>query len=202
MAVSLCAGGASSAVGFRLGVAEGALIGIAVAGLTFVVLGWAVLWRLDQPQTQALTITEDPSRTLEEGLVVGVALASLGGIAAFIVAGSSAPTWTAGLAVLGVASAWGSLHLMYATRYAKLYYTNDGDDAFRKGIDFGEHELPAYRDFLYFSYNLGMTYQVSDTSVSRTEIRQVVLFHCLLSYAFGTAILATTINLVLGVLSV
>ena len=64
------------------------------------------------------------------------------------------------------------------------------------GIDFNSDDPPAFRDFFYFSYNLGMTYQVSDTSVSSPTIRAVALRHCLLSYAFGTVILATTINLV------
>ena len=66
------------------------------------------------------------------------------------------------------------------------------------GIDFNSNDPPAFRDFFYFSYNLGMTYQVSDTSVSNQTIRAVVLRHCLLSYVFGTVILATTINLVVG----
>ena len=44
-----------------------------------------------------------------------------------------------------------------------------------------------------------MTYQVSDTSVSNTTIRAIALRHCLLSYVFGTVILATTINLVTGI---
>jgi uncharacterized membrane protein len=61
------------------------------------------------------------------------------------------------------------------------------------------NDPPAYRDFLYFSYNLGMTYQVSDTDVSSRTIRVVVLRHCLLSYAFGTVILATTINVIANV---
>ena len=53
---------------------------------------------------------------------------------------------------------------MYATRYAHLYYeTPEG------GIDFNADDPPTYRDFLYFSYNLGMTYQVSDTSVASTN---------------------------------
>lgn len=46
--------------------------------------------------------------------------------------------------------------------------------------------------------SLGMTYQVSDTNVTDETIRAVALRHCLLSYAFGTVILATTINLVAG----
>jgi uncharacterized membrane protein len=196
--LSVGAGLAAYLSGSGLGRAEGALIGIAVAGVCFVALGWLVLWRLDPAVNAA---TEDPSRTVEEGLVVGVALASLGGIAAFLIAGgSSGPTWTAAVAVLGVAMSWASLHLMYAARYAKLYYTKMGD-GFAEGIDFGGEKPPSYADFLYFSYNLGMTYQVSDTGVTRPEIRSVVLFHCLLSYVFGTAILATTVNLVLGALT-
>ena len=46
-----------------------------------------------------------------------------------------------------------------------------------------------------------MTYQVSDTSVSNTEIRAIALRHCLLSYVFGTVLLATTINLVMGIVT-
>jgi uncharacterized membrane protein len=90
---------------------------------------------------------------------------------------------------------WGMLHLMYVARYAHRYYTDPVG-----GIDFNNpREQPAYRDFFYFSYNLGMTYQVSDTNVSSTAIRAVVLRHCLLSWVFGTVILAATINLVAGV---
>jgi uncharacterized membrane protein len=83
---------------------------------------------------------------------------------------------------------------MYATRYAYLYDTSSAS-----GIDFNSDAPPAFRDFL--CYNLGMTYQVSDTDVSSTTIRAVVLRHSLLSYAFGTVILATTINLVAGIVS-
>jgi hypothetical protein len=50
------------------------------------------------------------------------------------------------------------------------------------------------------SYNLGMTYQ-SPTPVSPAHRCSIVLRHCLLSYAFGTVILATTINLVVGIVS-
>ena len=73
------------------------------------------------------------------------------------------------------------------------------------GIDFNarpEHSFhPCFRDFFYFSYNLGMTYQVSDTGVSSPAIRAVVLRHCLLSYLFGTVVLASTINLVAGLVT-
>lgn len=57
------------------------------------------------------------------------------------------------------------------------------------------------RDFFYFGYNLGMTYQVSDTSVSDPTIRAVAFRHYLLSYVFGTTLLATTTNLVVGIVT-
>jgi uncharacterized membrane protein len=88
------------------------------------------------------------------------------------------------------------LHLMYTTRYAHHYYSEPVG-----GIDFNSDDPPSYRDFCYFSYNLGMTYQVSDTGVSSAAIRSVVLRHCLLSYLFGTVILAATINLVAGLIT-
>ena len=53
-------------------------------------------------------------------------------------------------------------------------------------------------DFAYFSFNLGMTYQVSDTNVTTKPIRRTVLRHCLLSFLFGVAILGAAINIIAG----
>jgi uncharacterized protein DUF1345 len=93
--------------------------------------------------------------------------------------------------------AWAGLHLTYAARYAYLHCTLSAG-----GIDFNDPDYhPAFRDFFYFSYNLGMTYQVCDASVSDPTIRAVALRHCLLSYGFGTIILATAINLVVGIVT-
>lgn len=200
LVVSLGVGLAVSALGTIVGAAEGALIGLAVAGVIFVAFGWHQLWPLSAAETEAFAASQDVGRTAEDVIVVGIGLASLGGIAAFLVtAKSSSDDWAAAVGVLDVATAWASLHLMYAGRYAKLYYQPKLIDD--RPISFNSEESPSYKDFLYFSYNLGMTYQVSDTEVRSQEIRHVVLFHCLLSYVFGTAILATTLNLVLGALT-
>ncbi len=102
----------------------------------------------------------------------------------------------AALALCGVFMSWAVLHLMYAGRYAYIYHRTPGG-----GIDFNTKEPPRYIDFPYFSYNLGMTYQVSDNNVSTSRMRAVALRHCLLSYLFGASILATTINLVAGIVT-
>ncbi|MGD1223006.1 MULTISPECIES: DUF1345 domain-containing protein [Streptomyces] len=176
--------------------ALGALAGIAATQLFFVLAGWLVLWPMDATATHGNARREDFQPLTEELVVVAVALCGLAAIVLLLLRGQSDTGHAAAaLALCGVFMAWAALHLMYATRYAYVYYET-GD-----GIDFNSKRPPAYRDFFYFSYNLGMTYQVSDTNVSSSTIRSIVLRHCLLSYVFGTGILATAINLVVGLVS-
>lgn len=177
------------------------LAGIAVGLTLFVVSGWIVLWPLDADATRRNARREALRPVVEELAVVGAALAGLVSIAVLLVR-SDSDSGHAAVALAGVTMAWAALHLMYATRYGSLYYATVGSGTTSaRGIDFNSDAPPSYRDFLYFSYNLGMTYQVSDTTVSSAEIRAVVLRHCLLSYLFGTSILASAINLVIGIVS-
>lgn len=175
----------------------GILVGIAAAEALFVVTGWLVLWPMDAAATQANARREAFRPVAEELVVVGAALSGLVGIVVLLLVGDSGLSHAAAaLAFCGVFMSWAALHLMYAARYAYIYHQPPGG-----GIDFNTKEPPRYIDFLYFSYNLGMTYQVSDTNVSTSRIRAVALRHCLLSYVFGASILATTINLVAGIVT-
>jgi uncharacterized membrane protein len=184
-------------VGFLAAALLGVLVSIAAAATVFVAAGWTVLWPMDATATQHNVLREDFRPVTEELVIVA---AALGGLVAIVVllllSGSGTGRAAAATAPGGVFMVWAALHLMYATRYAHLYYTDVPG-----GIDFNSDDPPTYRDFLYFSYNLGMTYQVSDTDVSSPRIRAIVLRHCLLSYVFGTVILATTINLVTGIVT-
>ncbi|NNM47107.1 DUF1345 domain-containing protein [Knoellia koreensis] len=183
-------------VGLTTSVPLGLLCGLAVLPAMFVFGGVWVLWPMDAEATRSRSNREDFRPQFEEVLVIGVAIGSLAGIILLqVMGGSVARVAAAAIGLIGVFLNWAMLQLMYAARYAHLYYIDPVG-----GIDFNDpHERPAYRDFFYFSYNLGMTYQVSDTNVSSTAIRAVVLRHCLLSWVFGTVILAATINLVAGV---
>jgi uncharacterized membrane protein len=173
----------------------GVLSGIAAAAATFVLTGWRALWPMDAESTSRHARRDEFEPRLEEVVVVAWALAGLIAVALLLLLGrTDERPFVALLALAGVAMSWAGLHLMYAARYAYLFYSDAPG-----GIDFNGDESPAYRDFLYFSYNLGMTYQVSDTAVSSRTIRAVVFRHCLLSYAFGTVILATTINLIASI---
>jgi uncharacterized membrane protein len=98
-----------------------------------------------------------------------------------------------GLSVASIVLAWSVVHTVYSLRYAKLYYEGTAG-----GVDFNAEGAPCYIDFAYLALTIGMTFQVSDTNLKTTNIRRTALRHALLSYAFGTLIIATTINLVAG----
>ncbi|MEV8030560.1 DUF1345 domain-containing protein [Streptomyces sp. NPDC086182] len=186
-----------AAVGLSTDVFLGLLAGIAATELFFVLAGWVVLWPMTATATRDNARREDFRPLADELVVVAVALCGLFAIVLLLLRGGRSDNGHAAAvtALCGVFLAWSALHLMYATRYAYVYYEANG------GIDFNTDDPPAYRDFFYFSYNLGMTYQVSDTGVSSPRIRSIVLRHSLLSYVFGTSILATAINVVVGLVS-
>ncbi|MFD8972756.1 MULTISPECIES: DUF1345 domain-containing protein [unclassified Streptomyces] len=199
LAASALAGAAAGAVvGATTHAPLGILAGIAAGQTLFVVTGWWVLWPMDAATTHHNVRREEFRPVVEELAVVGAAVGGLVGIVVMLLVGDSDLSHAAAATALcGVFMAWAALHLTYATRYAYLYYAlNPGG-----GIDFNTDDPPRYSDFLYFSFNLGMTYQVSDTNVSTSTIRAIVLRHCLLSYVFGASILATTINLVTGIVT-
>jgi uncharacterized membrane protein len=184
-----------AAVAIWTNVPLGVLSGLAALATVFVITGVVALWPMDAEGTRHHAHRENFRPIVEELVMVATTTSALVGIVVLLILGrSTAGHAAAAVGLLGVFMCWATLQMMYTTRYALLYYTEPVG-----GIEFNDEEPPAYRDFFYFSYNLGMTYQVSDTAVSGSAFRAVVLRHCLLSYVFGTVILAATINLVAGI---
>lgn len=101
------------------------------------------------------------------------------------------------LSLLAVISSWAVVHTVFGLRYAHTFY-GDSEDPRRHagGLDFPGERPPDYMDFAYFSFVIGMTFQVSDVQITSRGLRQLVLVHGILSFAFNTIILALTINTV------
>src|SRR4051794_41597685 len=68
---------------------KGVLVGIAVSGTVFVVLGWWVLWPMDAATTKASVTHEDFDPRVDELVVMGAALLGLGGIVGLLLAGGA-----------------------------------------------------------------------------------------------------------------
>jgi uncharacterized membrane protein len=51
-------------------------------------------------------------------------------------------------------------------------------------------------NFVYFSFVIGMTFHVSDVTISARDIRRQALLHALISFVFNTTIVALSINII------
>lgn len=174
------------------------IVGWDAAAATFVMWVWLLIMRMDSATTADHATAEDDSRTASDLLLLGACVASLAGVGFVLVkaareTGGARPLFIA-VAVLSVMLAWLVVHTVFTLRYAHLYYEGGG------GIDFPGTTTPSYGDFAYVSLTIGMTCQVSDTSVSGHDIRMTIVRHSLLSYVFGFAVIAMTINVVAGLL--
>lgn len=165
--------------------------------VTFVGLAWTMMLTADAERTRTIAMREDESQLSLDLLVLWAGLASLVGVGFILEKASSTKGGVlAAMTGLGVASivlAWLVVHTVFTLRYADLYYSQGG------GIDFNQTEDPDYRDFAYLALTIGMTYQVSDTALGTKAIRRTALKHALLSYLFGTAIIAVMINIVASI---
>ena len=153
------------------------------------------IWPLNAEQTARRAGLEDPTRPVADVLLLAAAVASLVAVG-LVLANAGHLTGMAqvlqvALGITSVVLSWGLVHLTYVLRYAQLYYA--GADG---GVDFNEDEPPAYADFAYLAFTIGMTFQVSDTALQNRQIRRNALRHALLSYLFGTVIVAATVNLI------
>jgi uncharacterized membrane protein len=177
----------------------GTLAGWDAAAVVYLAWTWTTIWRRDATATARLAVREDPGRATADALLLVASVASLLAVALVITAGSTGGTGArdarAALAVASVVLSWTVVHTVYSSRYARLYYTGPSG-----GIDFNQQTPPRYSDFAYLAFTIGMTFQVSDTDLQTAQIRATALRHALLSYLLGAVILATTINLVSGLL--
>jgi uncharacterized membrane protein len=82
-------------------------------------------------------------------------------------------------------------HTIFALHYAHEFYSQDGGG----GLTFPGTAEPDYWDFVYFSFVIGMTSQVSDVAVSCQPIRRTATAHGILSFVFNAALLALTVNI-------
>lgn len=169
-----------------------------VATIVYLVLVWGHISRLDASGTAAYASSEEPSkisRVLLVNLATLTALASVGLLMVDAAGAKGLEAWATGLAALAVvAASWLLITTVFILRYADVYYAHSPVG----GMEFNQEEDPTYLDFAYAGFSLGMTYQISDTAITQSEMRRVALVHSIYAFVFGIAITATSINLVMS----
>jgi uncharacterized membrane protein len=136
----------------------------------------------------------DEGRVAIPLLSVTAALASLGAIFFQLSTAPAGRHFTNLIfAVVTILLSWSFIQFIFAFHYAHEFYADHRGKA--GGLAFPNDEAPDYWDFLYFSFVIGMTSQVSDVCVTSKSLRRIVAAHSLLSFIFNVTLLALAINL-------
>jgi uncharacterized membrane protein len=195
----------SAAIGVIAGVLTAAFgswfyapaIGWDAMALVFTATVWFGIWPMSAQSTASRATREDPSRATSDVLTLCAAVASLAAVGIVLVRAHDAhganQTMLATLGLASIAVSWLTVHTIFTLRYTLLYYTEPVG-----GVDFNVTDLPTYRDFAYLAFTIGMTFQVSDTNLKSSDMRATALRHGLLSYLFGSLILAAAVNIIAG----
>lgn len=177
-----------------------------VAALVMLALEWTLSMQRDAEATKKFASIEDPGRTAVTGVVLVSATAGL--IAAVAILGlgehgdGAARTVAFVLAFAAVVLGWMLIHTAFLFRYAHLYYRDDDDvKGPDRGLKFPGGDAPTDFDFAYFSFVIGMTFQVSDVQITARRIRRLALGHALISFAYNASIFALTVNVLASLLN-
>jgi len=174
-----------------------------VFAFTFVATSWVVLCTRTLEEIKKYAKKEDGSRIY---IIMANILTSFAAMIAVLVLvvdknrSTSEDMFTVPACILAVVLSWVMVHTIMTFHYANLYYDDDEEKKKdnRGGLEFPGDEAPDYFDFAYFSFVVGMTFQVSDVQITNKKLRKIVLGHGLISFALNTFVVALTINFIAG----
>ena len=173
-------------------------------------LMWVTIFSSHPSDVRMEVDGQDPSRALTTLFVVVASFVSLFAILFLLQDARSSASWHdlyihVILSFSCIIFSWVLIHTVFTLRYAHMYYRQPNGEYKEntkhvRGLDFPAEPEPDYLDFTYFSFVLGMTFQVSDVTISSRKIRRLALVHGVLSFAFNTLLVALTVNVVSGLI--
>ena len=169
------------------------LIGWDIFVTCYLVLAYVMMFRCGLNHIRRNAVLEDDGRFL---ILLVTAFGAFASIAAIVLElgamKGSGPQLI--LATVTIALSWAMVHTTFALHYAHDYYrgAKPGGLQFPSG---DEHDHADYWDFVYFSFVIGMTAQVSDVGITDKTIRRTATAHGIVSFVFNTALLALMVNI-------
>jgi uncharacterized membrane protein len=159
----------------------------------YLVLAYIMMFRCDLAHIRRNAVLQDDGRFL---ILLVTALGAFASIAAIVFELGAAQRGgpQLALATLTIALSWATVHTTFALHYAHDYYrgARPGGLQFPSG---DQHDHADYWDFVYFSFVIGMTAQVSDVGITDKTIRRTATAHGIISFFFNTALLALMVNI-------
>lgn len=170
--------------------------------LFFILTSWTVFFTRSAKQMRLRAPQEDGSRIFVFLLIVVSSFACMFAVLLLVLSGDElTPGITyVPVAIVSMLFSWVLVHTTFCFHYTHLYYSDDPDNpqTHAGGFEFPNEKEPDFLDFAYFSFIIGMTFQVSDVSVSSRRLRRLTLLHSLLSFCLNTFVVALVINLIAG----
>jgi uncharacterized membrane protein len=167
-----------------------ALIAWDVTVVLYLLASFATALRAPISHIRSHAIAADDGRFAILALTAGAALASI--LAIIVELGASGRgTQQVALAIVTIALSWTMVHIIFAFHYAHDYYRPHTPG----GLKFPDEDKPDYWDFIYFSFVIGMTAQVSDVAITDRTMRRTATAHGIISFVFNTALLALMVNI-------
>lgn len=169
------------------------IIGWDIFATLYLVLAYLMMLRCDVGHIRRSAVLQDDGRFLILLVTAFGALASLGAIVLELGASKSNKAGLI-LATATIALSWVLVHTVFALHYAHDFYRGKkpGGLQFPSG---DAHAEADYWDFVYFSFVIGMTAQVSDVGITDKVIRRTATVHGIVSFVFNTALLALMVNI-------
>lgn len=174
------------------------IVGWDVFAALYLVLAYLVMLRCDVNHIRRSAVLQDDGRFL---ILLLTAFGALASLAAIVFELGAAKGSKAGLilAIVTIALSWTLVHTAFALHYAHDFYRGKkpGGLQFPSGAT---REDADYWDFVYFSFVIGMTAQVSDVGITDKVIRRTATVHGIVSFVFNTALLALMVNIAASVI--
>lgn len=168
-----------------------------IAALIYLGFAISTIMRFSLSRAKSRAADQDEGATLILILTVAAAAASMGAVIELFGSAKDAPGQRAilmGLGVVTILISWTLIHVIFALHYAHEFY--GGEDIGRGGgLKFPSDPQPDYWDFVYFSFVIGMTFQVSDVQVTKKRVRRLVVAHGIVSFFFSVTIIALMVNI-------
>ena len=169
------------------------LIGWDIFVALYVLLVYTMMLRSGLSRIRRNAVLQDDGRFL---ILLVTALGAFASIAAIVfeLGASHHSQKELALATVTVALSWAAVHTAFALHYAHDYYRG----AKAGGLQFPSgdvHQKPDYWDFVYFSFVIGMTAQVSDVGITDRTIRRTATAHGIVSFVYNTALVALMVNI-------
>lgn len=179
------------------------MIGWDTFSFCLILMTWITFGITKSEEIREQAKVEDSSRTLIFFVVLIATLASFLAVLLLLVTKHEFKnTQSAHLivAITGMILSWFLIHTIFTLRYAHLFYGDDETNpkTHAGGLEFPGDKKPNYLDFAYFSFVLGMTFQVSDVQITSKHLRRMAMWHGLISFGYNTVMIALTINVIAG----